>query len=56
MSLKPFNPIQQSSRGLGDTVAKITSKLGIKKTEDCGCDKRQAVLNRLVPYHKKGAK
>jgi hypothetical protein len=54
--MKPFNPITQSSRGLGDTVAKVANKLGIKKTEGCGCEKRQEVLNKLVPYPKKGAK
>ena len=36
------------SRGLGDTIAKMTHGLGIKK---CGnCAKRQAALNRLFPY------
>ena len=41
------------SKGLGDTVKKVTEKLGIKQ---CGaCKKRQAALNRLVPY-KKGDK
>jgi hypothetical protein len=56
MSLKPFNPVSQSSRGLGDTIAKVTNKLGFKKTENCGCQKRQETLNRLVPYGKKGGK
>lgn len=36
------------SRGLGDTVAKITSAVGVKP---CGkCKERQAKLNDLVPY------
>ena len=54
--LKPYNPIQQSSRGLGDTIANVAKKLGFKQTEGCGCQKRQEALNRLVPYQKKGAK
>ena len=44
------------SKGLGDTVAKITKATGIDKLvhkvvgEDCGCDKRQDALNKIVPY------
>lgn len=43
------------SKGLGDTIAKITKVTGIKKvveaiTDDCGCDKRQDTLNRVFPY------
>ena len=39
------------SRGLGDTVAKITKSVGIKP---CGpCKKRQAALNKAIPYKKK---
>ena len=37
------------SRGLGDTVAKITKAVGIKPCG--GCKKRQGKLNRLVPYN-----
>lgn len=40
--------VTAKSRGLGDTVAKITSAVGIKPCG--GCKKRQAALNRLVPY------
>jgi hypothetical protein len=55
--MKPFNPISNSnSKGLGDTVAKVANKLGFKKTEGCGCQKRQEILNKLVPYGKKGTK
>ena len=36
------------SRGLGDTVAKLTKAVGIKPCG--GCAKRQAKLNNLVPY------
>ena len=46
------------SKGLGDTVAKITKATGVKalverltpEGEDCGCDKRQDTLNRVFPY------
>lgn len=47
------------SKGLGDTVEKITEATGIKKavkmfTEatgvDCGCDERKKKLNALFPY------
>jgi hypothetical protein len=45
------------SKGLGDTVDKITTKTGIKKVvealtpegKDCGCDARKELLNRLFP-------
>ncbi len=42
---------EEKSKGLGDTVKKITNKLGIKQ---CGaCKRRQAKLNRLFPYEPK---
>lgn len=50
----------KKSKGLGDTVAKITKATGIKKVvekvsktvgKDCGCAKRQETLNRLFPYN-----
>jgi hypothetical protein len=46
------------SKGLGDTVEKITKATGIKKVvkwlagEDCGCDERQEKLNKLLRYKK----
>lgn len=45
------------SKGLGDSIAKFTKFFGIDKlvksiNEDCGCDKRQEYLNKLVPYKK----
>ena len=52
------NNYNKSSKGIGDTVEKITKKTGIKKVvkflsgEDCGCDKRKETLNNLFPYHK----
>jgi len=51
---------KQKSKGLGDTIAKITKVTGIKKVvdkvakatgKDCGCDKRQETLNRFFPYN-----
>jgi len=52
---------EQGSTGLGDDVAKITRKTGIKKVvdkvfdklgKDCGCDKRQEKLNQIFRYEK----
>ena len=52
---------KQRSKGLGDTIEKITKATGIKAAVDafvdatgidCGCDKRKATLNRWFP--KKG--
>lgn len=36
------------SKGLGDTIKKVTDKLGIKQCG--GCKKRQALMNQLFPY------
>lgn len=42
------NKEQEESKGLGDSIKKITEKVGIKQ---CGaCKRRQAKLNRLFPY------
>jgi hypothetical protein len=47
------------SKGLGDTVEKITEATGIKKVvetiskatgKDCGCGRRKDALNRIFPY------
>ena len=50
------------SRGLGDTIAKITKATGIEKVVDyvaekvtgkkggCGCKKRAEKLNEMFPY------
>ena len=41
-----------------DTIAKITKATGIEKAvkfiagEDCGCDERKEVLNKLFPYNR----
>ena len=37
-------------KGLGDTVAALTDLVGMKKTEGCGCQKRQAWFNKKIPY------
>ena len=51
------------SKGLGDTIEKITKATGIKKVvdgvnkvtgKDCGCSKRKENLNRMFPYNPKG--
>ena len=50
---------KNKSKGLGDTVAKITKATGIKKVvkkiseatgKNCGCDKRKEYLNKKFPY------
>jgi hypothetical protein len=48
------------SRGLGDTIQKITEFTGIKKMvelvteavgiDDCGCEARRKALNEAFPY------
>lgn len=49
---------KKKSKGLGDTVAKVTKATGIDKIvkavvgEDCGCDKRKELLNKWFPYKK----
>ena len=51
---------KKKSKGLGDTIEKITKATGIKKVvekiseatgKDCGCAKRQDKLNELFPYN-----
>lgn len=51
------------SRGLGDTIVKITKATGVEQVvkavtkavgiEDCGCDARKDALNRVFPYNNK---
>ena len=50
----------KKSKGLGDSIEKITKATGIKKVvdtiakatnKDCGCYKRQETLNRFFPYN-----
>lgn len=49
------------SKGLGDTIEKITKATGIKAAvdkiaevtnSDCGCSERKDTLNRIFPYNK----
>jgi len=51
--------MKSQSRGLGDTIEKITKATGIKQVvekvaeaagTDCGCSKRKDTLNRVFPY------
>ena len=57
---KSYYMEKNKSKGLGDTIAKLTKATGIKKVvdtvaktvkKDCGCGKRQDTLNRLFPYN-----
>ena len=52
----------EKSKGLGDTIEKITKATGIKKVvetvakatgKDCGCKARKDALNRAFPYQDK---
>jgi len=45
---------EEKSKGLGDTIAKVTKATGLDKlaTDDCGCKKRQKKLNKIFPYKK----
>jgi hypothetical protein len=55
--------MENQSKGLGDTIEKITEYTGIKKLvevvseavgiEDCGCEKRRQALNEAFPYNNK---
>jgi hypothetical protein len=46
-----LNNPKPKSKGLGDTIAKITSSVGIKPCG--GCKKRQEALNKAFPYKNK---
>ena len=54
-----MNKDLKKSKGLGDTIEKITKATGIdkivKKTigNDCGCDERKQLLNKIFPYTEK---
>ena len=61
MDLKDLIQMQES-KGLGDTIHKITTATGIKKVVDkisektgkpCGCGKRRDALNKMFPYGNK---
>ena len=46
----------QNSKGLGDTIEKVTVAIGIKPVvkrifgKDCGCEERKEKLNKMIPY------
>ena len=42
---------KKESKGLGDSIAKITESVGVKPCG--GCKKRKEALNRIFPYKKK---
>tara|TARA_B100000780_G_scaffold271219_1_gene231901 strand:- start:5396 stop:5554 length:159 start_codon:yes stop_codon:yes gene_type:complete len=48
--------MKTQSVGLGDDLAKVFKKTGVKAIVDkvtkggCGCNKRQDTLNRMFPY------
>ena len=54
--------VNTPSKGLGDSIAKITKATGIDKLAkgmakaagktDCGCSQRRDTLNRVFPYNK----
>ena len=49
--------LKMKSKGLGDTVEKITKATGIKSMfdkmyKDCGCNERKEKLNKKFPYKK----
>jgi hypothetical protein len=60
--LLKFNYMKEKSKGLGDSIEKITKATGIKKIvdtvnkargkKDCGCNKRKNSLNKMFPYKK----
>ena len=58
--LLKFNFMTKKSKGLGDSIEKITKATGIKKVvdtvskvvkKDCRSGKRKDTLNRLFPYN-----
>ena len=48
--------MSDKSKGLGDTISKITKATGIDKLakkvlgDDCGCEERKEKLNKIFPY------
>ena len=63
--MEGFDP-KQDSKGVGDTIAKVTNFFGIDKLADavaklagaegCGCNERRQILNELFPYDSKTRK
>ena len=55
------NSDNNPSKGLGDTIEKITTATGVKQLvklasekigKPCGCNKRKEMLNKAFPYKK----
>jgi len=56
------NKDSEKSKGLGDTIAKVTKVTGLNSLaqmganilgkKDCGCNKRKEALNKAFPYKK----
>ena len=55
------NMDNSKSKGLGDTIEKITKTTGVKRLVDlaakktgkpCGCAARKGALNKIFPYKK----
>ena len=54
--------MEKESKGLGDSIERITTITGIRSlaqlgakylgTKDCGCKKRKEALNKKFPYKK----
>ena len=53
--------MKQKSKGLGDSIEKITKTTGLKSFvdkvnrilgKDCGCKERKKKLNQMFPYKK----
>tara|TARA_Y100000114_G_scaffold130512_1_gene128343 strand:+ start:2606 stop:2815 length:210 start_codon:yes stop_codon:yes gene_type:complete len=52
VELKSDPKLKPKSKGLGDSIKRVTDAL---KIPQCGgCKRRQEKLNRLFPYNKKG--
>lgn len=51
LNIKKLDKSKLKSKGLGDTVKKMTDKLGIPQCQ--GCKDRQNWLNKFFPYKKK---
>ncbi len=54
----PSKKSTKKSKGLGDTIEKVTKATGIDKIveavagDDCGCQDRKDKLNKLFPYYR----
>ena len=55
--------MKNKSKGLGDTIAKVTAAAKLDKIAeaiakklgmaDCGCDERREKLNKIFPYNRR---